>query len=57
MQEKRMGFEERGMPESAASRKSRINVPVPPHLSEQDLKGLGISRGHRQKIVAHQQTR
>jgi SAM domain (Sterile alpha motif) len=42
-----------GLPESAgAFAENGIDVSVLPHLTEQDLKDIGVLLGHRRKILA-----
>ena len=46
-------LESLGMPEYAQRfAENDIDVSVLPHLTDQDLKELGVSLGHRRKILA-----
>jgi SAM domain (Sterile alpha motif) len=42
-----------GLPEYAGSfAENRVDVSVLPHLTDQDLKDIGVLLGHRRKILA-----
>ena len=41
-----------GLPEYAGIAENGIDVSVLPHLTDQDLKDIGVLLGHRRKILA-----
>ena len=53
MQQLAHWLEKLGMPEYAERfAENKIDVSVLPHLTDQDLKDIGVALGHRRKILA-----